>query len=74
MFDSLSAPAADVEINKVEYSRAAQMINQKLNILYGLNTTMEGDDENTLTLNVKGTNKAMRIDIAKMRSSISFLD
>jgi hypothetical protein len=38
---------------------ATQMLENKLAVLKALNTTVEGDNEEKLTFNVQGTNKAV---------------
>ena len=39
-----------------------------------MNTTVEGDTDEQLTFNIQGTHKAVRIDLNKMKESITFLD
>ena len=38
---------------------ATQMLENKLSVLKSLNTTVDGDNEEKLTFNVQGTNKAV---------------
>lgn len=64
----------DASIDVIEYSMATTMLENKLNVLKSLNTTVEGDDDSTLTFNIQGTKKAVRIDLAKLRDAITFLD
>jgi hypothetical protein len=64
----------DAAIDIIEYSMATQMLENKLAILKSLNTTVEGDNDDKLTFNIMGTQKAVRIDLAKMRDAIEFLD
>jgi len=53
---------------------ATQMLENKLRVLKALNTTVEGDNDEKLTFNIQGTNKAVQIDLAKLRDAITFLD
>lgn len=64
----------DAGIDIIEYSIASQMLENKLAVLKALNTTVEGDNEEKITFNVQGTNKAVRVDVAKLREAIEFLD
>ena len=64
----------DASIDVIEYSMATTMLENKLNVLKSLNTTVEGDDDNQLTFNIQGTKKAVRINLAKLRDAIEFLD
>ena len=64
----------DAGIDIIEYSMATQMLENKLSVLKSLNTTVEGDNEDKLTFNVQGTNKAVQIDLVKLRDAITFLD
>ena len=68
-----AAPSAD-SVDIFEYSQAAEILSGKLDVLYSLNTTMEGDDEDSFTFNVQGTTKAVKINVKKLRESITFLD
>lgn len=49
----------DASIDVIEYSMATSMLENKLNVLKSLNTTVEGDDDNRLTFNIQGTKKAV---------------
>jgi hypothetical protein len=49
----------EANIDVIEYSMATQMLENKLAVLKALNTTVEGDNEEKLTFNVQGTNKAV---------------
>jgi len=51
--------AGDANVDIIEYSMATQMLENKLNVLKALNTTVEGDDDKKLTFNVQGTKKAI---------------
>ena len=53
---------------------AAQQLEHKLSVLKSLNTTVEGDDDKVMTLNVQGTTKAVRIDLVKLKEAVTFLD
>ena len=50
------------------------MLENKLQVLKSLNTTVEGDSDERLTFNVQGTKKAIQIDMVKLREAITFLD
>mmetsp|Transcript_8383 Transcript_8383/g.14007 ORF Transcript_8383/g.14007 Transcript_8383/m.14007 type:complete len:126 (-) Transcript_8383:958-1335(-) len=50
---------SDAGIDIIEYSMATQMLENKLSVLKSLNTTVDGDNEEKLTFNVQGTNKAV---------------
>jgi hypothetical protein len=62
------------EIDIIEYSMATSMLESKLSVLKALNTTVEGDGDDKMTLNIQGTNKAVVIDLVKFRDCITFLD
>lgn len=64
----------DANIDIIEYSMASQMLENKLEVLKALNTTVEGDNEEKLTFNVQGTNKAVQIDLKKLKEAITFID
>ena len=66
--------AGDSQIDVIEYSMACQMLENKLQVLKALNTTVDGDSADKLTFNVQGTKKAIQIDMAKLRDAITFLD
>lgn len=72
MASKLGSSEANVDI--IEYSMATQMLENKLNVLKALNTTVDGDNEKKLTFNVQGTNKAIQIDLDKLKDAITFLD
>jgi hypothetical protein len=65
---------SDAGVDVIEYSLATQMLENKLSVLKSLNTTVEGDDDKKMTLNVQGTNKAIQIDLVKLKEAITFLD
>ena len=62
------------EIDIIEYSMATSMLESKLSVLKSLNTTVEGDGDEKMTLNIQGTNKAVVIDLVKFKDCITFLD
>jgi len=64
----------DANIDIIEYSMATSMLENKLSVLKALNTTVEGDSDEKMTLNIQGTNKAMVIDLVKLKECITFLD
>lgn len=65
---------SDASIDVIEYSMATQMLEHKLSVLKSLNTTVDGDDDKKMTLNVQGTNKAIQIDLVKLKEAVTFLD
>ena len=50
------------------------MLESKLSVLKSLNTTVEGDGDEKMTLNIQGCNKAVVIDLVKFKDCITFLD
>jgi len=66
--------SGDASIDIIEYSMATQILENKLSVLKSLNTTVEGDSDDRLTFNVQGTNKAVQVDLVKLREAITFLD
>lgn len=64
----------DASIDIIEYSMATQMLENKLSVLQALNTTVEGDSDERMTLNVQGTGKAIQIDLNKLKEAVSFVD
>jgi len=64
----------DANIDVIEYSMATYMLENKLSVLKALNTTVEGDSEEKMTLNIQGTQKSMVIDLVKLRDCITFKD
>jgi hypothetical protein len=51
--------SAEAGIDIIEYSMACQMLENKLQVLKALNTTVDGDSDEKLTFNVQGTKKAI---------------
>ena len=72
MASKLEQGEAGIDI--IEYSMACQMLENKLQVLKALNTTVDGDSDEKLTFNVQGTKKAIQIDMVKLREAITFLD
>ena len=64
----------DSDVDIVEYALATRTLENKLKILKSLNIHVESDDPNKITLNINGSNKAIQIDLEKLRDSITFLD
>jgi hypothetical protein len=60
----------DASIDIIEYSMATQMLENKLSVLKALNTTVEGDSDERMTLNIQGTGKAIRIDLVKLKEAV----
>lgn len=48
------------------------MLETKMAVLKAMNTTVEGDSDDRITFNVQGTNKAIRIDMKKLKEAITF--
>lgn len=71
---STKLEGGDANIDIIEYSMACQMLENKLQVLKALNTTVDGDSDEKLTFNVQGTKKAIQIDMNKLREAITFLD
>mmetsp|Transcript_5894 Transcript_5894/g.5315 ORF Transcript_5894/g.5315 Transcript_5894/m.5315 type:complete len:99 (+) Transcript_5894:233-529(+) len=65
--DKLEKGDADVDI--VEYSLATKMLESKLQVLNALNIDV-GDNEKTITLNVKGSTKCLVINLEKLKEAI----
>ena len=53
---------------------ATQMLENKLSVLQALNTTVEGDSDERMTLNIQGTGKAIQIDLNKLKDAVKFID
>lgn len=63
------------DVDVVEYALATKTLETKLKVLKALNIHVEsGEDANKITLNVAGSGKAIEIDLAKLRESITILD
>jgi len=50
MSDKLGKGDPDIDI--IEYSMATSMLENKLSVLKALNTTVEGDNDDKMTLNI----------------------
>lgn len=64
----------DADVDIVEYSLATKMLESKLAILHALNINIDSGDDNKITLNVKGSKKAIQIDINKLKEAITVVD
>ena len=64
----------DADIDPVEYSMAAQMLEYKLNVLEALNYTAEGDSDDQITINLVGSGKSIQIDKKKLHEAITIQD
>ena len=64
----------DSDVDIVEYALATRTLENKLKILKSLNIHVESEDSNKITLNVNGSNKALQIDLEKLRDAITILD
>lgn len=71
MLDKVEKGEPDVDL--VEYSLATKMLESKLQILNSLNVNVD-DSDNKFTLNVKGSTRAIQIDINKLREAITIID
>lgn len=69
MSDKLKSSEADVDL--IEYSMATKVLENKLQILESLNVTVEGDSEKQLTLNIQGSEKAIQLDLEKLKDCIT---
>jgi hypothetical protein len=65
---------ADSDVDLVEYALATRTLETKLRVLKALNIHVESADENKITLNVAGSNKAIEVDLIKLREAITILD
>lgn len=63
----------DSDVDVVEYSLATKMLESKLQVLQALNIQVEEGDQK-ITLNIKGSRKAIQIDLNKLREAITVLD
>jgi 5-enolpyruvylshikimate-3-phosphate synthase len=64
----------DSDVDIVEYALATRTLENKLKILKALNIHVESEDSNKIILNVNGSNKALQIDLEKLRDAITILD
>lgn len=72
MKDKVEKGDADVDI--VEYSLATKMLESKLQVLQSLNIQVEEEGSEKITLNVKGSNKSIQIDLVKLREAITVVE
>ena len=72
MKDKVEKGDSDVDI--VEYSLATKMLESKLAVLHALNIQVEEEGNHLMTLNVKGSTKAIQIDLNKLREAITVVD
>ena len=63
----------DADVDIVEYSLATKMLESKLAILHALNINVDSED-GKISLNIKGSNKAIHIDVAKLKEAITVVD
>ena len=66
--DKLEKGESDIDI--VEYALATKMLENKIQVLQALNVDV-GDDEKTITLNVRGCGKIVEIDLAKLKEAVT---
>ena len=45
-----------------------------MNVLTSLNTTIDGDSDERMTLNIQGTGKAIQIDLNKLKEAVKIID
>jgi len=65
----------DTNIDVIQYSMTVNLLEKKMRILKNLNKIVEAESgEKELTLPVNGTNKSVKIDMDKLKESITFLD
>jgi hypothetical protein len=71
MQTKIDGGSSDVDI--VEYSIATKMLESKIQILKALDFQVEENKEK-IVLNIKGSGKAIEIDIAKLKEAITIID
>ena len=64
----------DADVDLVEYSLATKMLESKLQVLQALNIQVEGEVQGKIVLNIKGSTKAIQIDVEKLKEAITVLD
>jgi len=69
MKEKLTTGAPDIDV--IDYSLAAKMLEYKLQILNSLNVSVEEDGEDRVSFNLYGTNKSVVIDKEKLRAAIT---
>lgn len=62
------------DIDVIDYSTAATILENKLAILNALNISVEGDGDEKVSFNLVGSNKSIVIDKEKMRQAITIQD
>ena len=50
------------------------MLENKLQVLHALNVNVDSEDQTKITLNVRGSSKAIEVDLAKLREAITVVD
>lgn len=68
----LQEGSSDIDI--IDYSTAATVLEQKLAILNALNISVEGDGDEKVSFNLFGSGKSIVIDKAKMKEAITIQD
>lgn len=64
----------DADVDIVEYSLATKMLESKMQVLYALNVQVDANTPEFLYLNVKGSNKSIKVDINKLKEAITVCD
>jgi hypothetical protein len=64
----------DARVDVIEWSQACQALESRLSVLTALNTTIEGDSDERMTLNIQGTGKAIQIDLNKLKTAVKIID
>ena len=72
MNGKLESGAADIDV--IDYSLAAKMLEYKLQILNSLNVSVEDDGEDKVSFNLFGTSKSVVINKAKLKEAITIQD
>ena len=65
--------SGDADIDIVEYALATKMLEQKLAVLQALNIETS-DETEQVTLNIRGSNKSILVDLKKLREAITVQD
>lgn len=64
----------DARVDVIQWSLACQALETRLNVLTALNTTIDGDSDERMTLNIQGTGKAIQIDLTKLKDAVKIID
>jgi hypothetical protein len=65
----------DTNIDVIQYSMTVNLLEKKMAILKNLSKIVEAESgEKEMTLKVNGTTKSVKIDMDKLKDSITFLD